>query len=270
MKPRQERLVVATGSAVLVHVLIFTVSFSFQPKAASNTGKSLSISLLNAEIAERPKHAEHRASQDQIGSGDDLQTKDVSGGLPPIPLSSIAGNPVDGAENEADGEGDSEWVSVRLSTWAVRPEDEDGPHSGADANITSEPTPITPPSEWPDTEAAQIAAKPIDRTPRPAAFGDLGANYEEGWRRWVEAAGNRHYPSEARRQGLRGSVKLEVIIAANGRLRGLRIQQSSGHQLLDAAALQTIRHAGTYQPFPAELRKATNRLAFNYEWRFGY
>jgi protein TonB len=52
---------------------------------------------------------------------------------------------------------------------------------------------------------------------------------------------NFHYPALARRHGWQGKVKLAMHIAADGRLSELRVQQSSGHNILDHAALQTLQ-----------------------------
>lgn len=48
------------------------------------------------------------------------------------------------------------------------------------------------------------------------------------------------YPSMARRLGQEGTVVLEVIVSIEGLAKSVRIQESSGHELLDQAALQAI------------------------------
>ncbi len=49
------------------------------------------------------------------------------------------------------------------------------------------------------------------------------------------------YPLAARRRGLQGVVLLEVLIDVNGKVRNLRLAESSGHNSLDQAALQSVR-----------------------------
>lgn len=56
------------------------------------------------------------------------------------------------------------------------------------------------------------------------------------------------YPSQARRQRITGEVHVAFTIAANGGVTGVRIVRSSGHAILDEAALQTVQRAA---PFPA-------------------
>lgn len=48
------------------------------------------------------------------------------------------------------------------------------------------------------------------------------------------------YPSMARRLGQEGTVVLEVIVSTEGLAKSVRVQESSGHELLDQAALQAI------------------------------
>jgi protein TonB len=49
------------------------------------------------------------------------------------------------------------------------------------------------------------------------------------------------YPLAARRQGLSGTVELEVLMDPTGRIRGVQLVSSSSHGMLDEAALETIR-----------------------------
>ncbi len=48
------------------------------------------------------------------------------------------------------------------------------------------------------------------------------------------------YPRAAVRMGLEGEVRIEVLVGADGKPRGLTLAQSSGHAVLDEAALETV------------------------------
>ena len=50
------------------------------------------------------------------------------------------------------------------------------------------------------------------------------------------------YPLAARRRGLEGRVLLSAHVRADGRCAEVRLRVSSGHELLDHAALDTVRH----------------------------
>lgn len=57
----------------------------------------------------------------------------------------------------------------------------------------------------------------------------------------------KYYPHSARRSRLQGKIIVAFTLNAHGFLYDSRIVQSSGHPLLDDAALETLRRA---QPFP--------------------
>lgn len=54
---------------------------------------------------------------------------------------------------------------------------------------------------------------------------------------------NVEYPVQARRLGLEGTAVVQTTIDSSGRVRDLKLQRSSGHQLLDNAALKAFRAA---------------------------
>jgi TonB family protein len=49
------------------------------------------------------------------------------------------------------------------------------------------------------------------------------------------------YPPEARRAGLEGVVRLRLLIGVSGSVTELRVLKSSGHEILDEAALRAVR-----------------------------
>jgi len=57
------------------------------------------------------------------------------------------------------------------------------------------------------------------------------------------------YPAAARRRGLQGTVALEIVIRRDGALDAVMLADSSSHELLDEAALETVRRLAP-EPFP--------------------
>lgn len=94
------------------------------------------------------------------------------------------------------------------------------------------------------------------------------APYLDAWRRRVERVGTLNYPSAAQRQGLKGNPVIEITLQRDGRLQAARIQRSSGRAEIDAAALDILRLASPFEPFPPELARDYRTLRFAYEWRF--
>jgi len=61
---------------------------------------------------------------------------------------------------------------------------------------------------------------------------------------------------------------IEVGINANGSLDKAEIRRSSGSVELDNAALQTLKLAAPFDPFPPELAREHQVLRFVYEWQW--
>lgn len=56
------------------------------------------------------------------------------------------------------------------------------------------------------------------------------------------------YPGEALRAGITGIVELEILVGVDGRPVDVRVVRSSGHRMLDQAALRTVRTKWTFVP----------------------
>jgi len=94
------------------------------------------------------------------------------------------------------------------------------------------------------------------------------AAYLDNWKRRIEAVGDEYFPELGDLDGLTGSPTLEVTIEASGQLAEVIIRQSSGSQVLDQAALDILRRASPFDPFPADVRADYDRLRFAYKWLF--
>lgn len=100
------------------------------------------------------------------------------------------------------------------------------------------------------------------------AYKHIAAAYERAWQDKVERVGNLNYPDEARRQGLSGALVVSVWVAKDGQVRKIRIHRSSGHPLLDEAALRIVRLAAPFAPFPVELANQADEIVITRTWKF--
>lgn len=66
-------------------------------------------------------------------------------------------------------------------------------------------------------------------------------------------AGRIDYPLAARREQLEGVVTLRIRLARDGRVLGVRLARSSGHSLLDRAALAAVEGLGSMPAPPREI-----------------
>ncbi len=143
-----------------------------------------------------------------------------------------------------------------------------------------QPTPIiTPPKAKPSAanlmanslEIARLESKlntlsaTLAKRPRKLPINSVSAKkyeaaaYLEGWRKKIERVGTINYPQEAKRQGISGKLMLSVDIHPDGSVGDIVVSQSSGHALLDNAAIKIVNLAAPYAPIPA------NVLGENYD-----
>lgn len=92
------------------------------------------------------------------------------------------------------------------------------------------------------------------------------AVYINRFRRRVEQIGNAHYPAAARAQNLKGDVRLMVILTPDGKVKAIRMRQSSGSKLLDEFAKATVRQGAPYGNFTKDMKASELRLIRT--WRF--
>ena len=94
------------------------------------------------------------------------------------------------------------------------------------------------------------------------------AAYLEAWRSKVEKIGNLNYPDEAKRNKLHGNLLMHVAVRADGSVEQIRVVRSSGHRLLDDAAVRIVRLSAPFAPFPPEIRKNVDVLDITRTWQF--
>lgn len=77
------------------------------------------------------------------------------------------------------------------------------------------------------------------------------------------------YPQTAARRRIEGTVTLELVIDADGRIVERRLARSSGHDVLDEAAMDAVRKVSTVPKPPASLSWKTRaiRVPFKYTLR---
>ena len=94
------------------------------------------------------------------------------------------------------------------------------------------------------------------------------AAYMEAWRAKVERIGNLNYPDEARQKKLSGALLLDVALRPDGSVLEVIVRRSSGHKVLDDAAVRIVELAGPYAEFPDEIRHDVDILHITRTWKF--
>jgi periplasmic protein TonB len=94
------------------------------------------------------------------------------------------------------------------------------------------------------------------------------AAYLDAWKQKIERIGTLNYPDAARGK-LYGAVVIYVELnATDGSIYNAEISRSSGHKVLDQAAMRILRMAGPFGPIPREPLGGATVLSFARTWYF--
>ena len=94
------------------------------------------------------------------------------------------------------------------------------------------------------------------------------AAYLDNWKRRVEAVGDSYLPQLNALEDVSGSPTLMVAIDMSGDLTEAVIRKTSGSTVLDLAALDILRRASPFDPFPPEVTAEYDVVRFEYKWVF--
>mgnify|MGYP003664325270 FL=1 len=120
-----------------------------------------------------------------------------------------------------------------------------------------------------DEQKQAYAKRPrVRRLTSVSAKAHYEALYIDSFRRRVEAAGTRHFPPRALTSNTFGAVRLMVALNRQGKINEIRLLQSSGHDFLDQAAIQSVRLAAPFEPFDTEMREHMDVLEIIRTWKF--
>lgn len=144
--------------------------------------------------------------------------------------------------------------------------------------VPSPPEPLAPtaPSAPAQSTTSQSSAtsSPASSAPQPAAGGgnasgqpsaNMSATAKASYAQLVLARLRRAiiYPRRAARRNIEGEVRVEIVLAASGALRRVRILETSGSDILDEAALKLVRRVSPFPAVPRTLSPGGEDIAFN-------
>lgn len=272
------RIGVALLFSLMLHgIVILGIGFHFAKPAPSLP--TLDVTLINTSNAEAPKKADFLAQADNAGGGNSDKAHrpgaPVSGPLPvtqagaaPVPM--LPSSPAQQAASgphilTTTGRTDTRVASERNTRDQPQPEQQ----------VSSLPVPqrmeMARLAQEVRDEQEAYARRPrrkyVSANTRSVAY----AAYQVAWVHRIERIGNLNYPDAARLRHLHGSLILTVVLAPDGHVRQVTVNQGSGHRVLDDAAVRIVHLAAPFPPIPVE-KDATghriNELVITRTWQF--
>jgi periplasmic protein TonB len=268
--PVRERLMTMLFLAGIAHgIVILGLSFGTGGKSGAAPGMEVLLVSEDLPEARRNDQASYLAQRTQIGSGN---TRSLPTGSPEAHAAAEPQTLLGGLEQWAaatQGDGGERTLTTSAPQPVILWFGQAGEHAAATAlerrldsgaaarhgrgdapELVLRGDPKT--GQWisPDTKASNLAP------------------YLDAWRRKVERVGTLNFPSAARRPDYSGSPVIEVALGSDGRLIEATIQRPSSHPEIDQAALQILRLASPFEPFPPALAHSYSAVRFAYQWEF--
>ena len=273
--PVRDRLLTMIFLAALVHGLVI-LGITFNASAGGHgNAPPLEILLASDEVPEADKNdsATYLAQRTQLGSGNTREAVATRNRAASVPVPAQDGLPNgDSLGKGGESSGNPDERVLTTTAWNVQvhylaPPGKVGDSRNRPLLLESQPTEHPGPED--DTGPAQLRGPKRDElwvTPDTRAA--TLAPYVDSWRRKIERLGTLNFPTAARNAAVQASPVLEVGIAADGKLDRVLINRSSGDAALDQAALQVVKLASPFDPFPPELARQYRVLRFIYEYQF--
>ena len=274
VKP-SDRLGFTAFVAVALHAAaILGIGFTWQIQQASSPTIEVTLSQHSDEVA--PEDAAFVAATNQIGSGDAEEvlekTTTSEADFVANVEQEVLPEPMLILPDDVDVELDAELTTDSKQDWSVNAEQDDpaealdGFSSKTMEELAKEIASLE--AQLDDQTQQQAKGPRVRRLTSVSARRTSDAYYLQSWRRRVEQVGNLNYPEEARQKQLYGDLKLLVTLRPDGTLQAVRVLVSSGHKVLDDAALRIVRMAAPYPPFPEEMKRSTDLLEIVRSWQF--
>lgn len=273
--PVRDRLLTMLFLAALLHGLVI-LGLTFNSAASGReSAPGLQVLLVSDEVpeADRNDSATYLAQRTQLGSGNTQESVPARNPASSIPIPHQEGVPGgDSLARGGDMAGDRSDQIITTTAWNTEVHylaDAGNAGSSRDQPLLLEQQNANQPGPEDENGPATLRGPKRDElwvTPDTRAA--TLAPYLDSWRRKVERIGTINYPTVARTLGVKASPVIEVGIDANGTLDKAVIRQTSGYPELDNAALQILKLASPFDPFPPELAHEYRVLRFSYEWQF--
>lgn len=263
--------------ALMLHGVI-VLGVTFAPEDPTPASKTLDVTLAQQAAEKPPEEADFMADADQTGSGE-LQERDELTATESPAISADQVQKVEPLPQPASPPSTTTPVSERPQLTSREGEQavprETDPSERPEAREERAPSLMERSLAIASLEARlseqqnRYAKRPRVTTITAAStVASHDAWYVQNWQQRIEQVGNARYPEQARRQGIHGQVRMLVAINRDGTIRDISVLQSSGHSVLDDAAVRIVRQAGPFPPFTEAMKDDKDVLEIIRTWSF--
>ena len=276
-RPRDSLGITLIGAAALHALLILGISFDIHRGIPPEPERTLDVTLVTPKsVPEKPDDPEFLAQISQQGGAE--RQADERPAAPPSPPA-VKPKPKPKREIERSGAPRPELSREKpllTTTSAKRKERREEPRPPVRAPARPDVAQLLASTQQEiDRLTSELDRRSVNtsRKLRRKAINASTqefkyATYLEAWRKKVERIGNLNYPDEAKSKKLYGNLMLHVAINADGSVEQIRLVRSSGHKILDDAAIRIVKLASPYAPLPPDIREDVDVLDITRTWQF--
>ena len=267
-----DRLGVTLLFSIVAHA-VFALGLTFEFEKATPRLPSLDVILVQSANSEKPDKADFIAQANNSGGGTEDKAHRPSEamssplpkalpGIAPVPLEDAAPRPAPPSATEVLTRKQSDFS---VTTAVQTPESDQT--AAIERSSEQRKLEMAKLAQEIRHESEQYAKRPkrkyISANTKEYAF----AAYMHAWVARIERIGNLNYPDEARRRQMHGQLVLTVGLTRTGGVKSIDIIQSSGHKVLDDAAIRIVRLAAPFPPTP-ENKEKIDELYITRTWQF--
>lgn len=268
-----DRLGVTLLFSLVAHAVL-ALGITFELEKPAPRLPTLDVILVQSANSEKPEKADFIAQASNSGGGDadkaHRPAQPLSGPVPKL-QSGVAPIPLEDGAPRPTPPSPVERLTQRKSDFSVDTERQapETPERPSPAELESEQRKLEMAklAQEIQKEAEQYAKRPkrkyISANTQEYEF----AAYMRAWVARIERVGNLNYPDEARRKQLHGQLVLTVGLDRAGKIKSIDVIQSSGHKVLDDAAVRITRLAEPFPPLP-ESKEKVDELYISRTWQF--
>lgn len=268
-------LVAAFAISLVLHGLLLLIQFRL-PDSKPVRDKGLEVVLVNTRHAKAPDKPDVLAQANVDGGGNTEQNVRPSTPLPPQPTRRDGDALIEAKRRTPEPVRDQKQVITRDKAPAKvaaapkkveQPVPQAEPPQVSGLDLLDSAAAVARLEAQVDRDLQELAKRPRKKFIGARAQEYRFAQYVEDWRQKVERVGTLNYPDAARGK-LYGSLLLSVSIRADGSVDKVGVQRSSGHKVLDEAAVRIVKMAAPYAPFPPDIRKDYDIIEITRTWKF--
>jgi protein TonB len=274
IKPGHDKLGFTLCLAMVLHAAII-LGISFNQLERNRAAPKLEITLAQYRSHQAPEEADYLAQHNQTGSGTLEEKKLITSeqqslfqdtAITPVSPQQEMSRPQQEKQRAQLNSTDSQFHIARQQSKEAELKPQ---HKTGDIDIEKLSQEIASLEARLDIQNQAYTKRPrVRRLTSVSAKQSIDALYLHHWRSKIEDIGNRNYPAIARRDNILGELRLLVALLPNGDVHKVRILSSSGHPVLDKAAVKIVYLAAPYDPFPRALAAEVDVLEIIRTWRF--